>query len=99
MSKEPAWIDISVKLAGVSYSLSVSPSEKITVMSVVQELNTAYDQLRQDYADKVPRADLLAMLLLTRSTKLQELELNADTGRIDQRLEALDRLLDNALMR
>ena len=101
MPKESVtWKDLDLYLAGVKYSVSVlNAAEEALVLSVAEDLNSAYDKMRQEYADKVSRAALLAMLLLTRASQLREAQTLADTSVLQARLEALDHVLDTALAR
>lgn len=99
MSHKPASKELSVELAGVKLSLTVSPSEEIAVLAAVEELNGSYEDMRRQFANKVSRTDLLSMLLLTRATRLQELQDTRQNTSLDARLERLNGLLDKTLTR
>ena len=95
-----AKISLKVNIAGRSYPLTINESEKQGVLSAVENINSAIDHLKKNYAVKDPQ-DLIAMTALQLIIKKDSNQKSADNadldlGPIDQALKSISDQLDAA---
>lgn len=95
-----AKISLKVNIAGRSYPLTINENEKQGVLSAVENINSAIEHLKKNYAVKDPQ-DLIAMTalqLIIKKDSNQNSSNNTaqDLGPIDQALQSLSKQLDEA---
>ena len=95
-----AKISLKVNIAGRSYPLTIYEREKQGVLSAVENINSAIEHLKKNYAVKDPQ-DLIAMTalqLIIKKDSNQKSSSNTaqDLGPIDQALQSLSNQLDEA---
>ena len=95
-----AKISLKVNIAGRSYPLTINENEKEGVLAAVENINSAIEHLKKNYAVKDPQ-DLIAMTalqLIIKKDSNQNLSNNTaqDLGPIDQARQALSKQLDEA---
>jgi cell division protein ZapA (FtsZ GTPase activity inhibitor) len=86
--------NISVVLAGRTYPVLVKPDEVSRVQAINQRLTQELSDLQSRYSNQLNNQDLLAMLLLTYANRLEEEQLKNDLSPVQERVEAIEQLLE-----
>lgn len=90
---------ITVVIAGRPYPLRVSEADEAGLRRMVAEINAKYNQFQVKFANR-DKQDFLVMTLLTYAGELRTLQqaTNNEVGsELDNRLDALEALLDGML--
>lgn len=88
--------NITIYIDDRPYSLKVNVSEEAMIRQVVDEVNTKLKRFQQAYKSR-DKKDLLSMTLLTYAVETAKFNNTQTPAAIDERLDALNDLLDNAL--
>lgn len=86
--------NISVVLAGRTYPVLVKPEEVDRVQAINQRLTQELSELQSRYSNQLNTQDLLAMLLLTYADRLAEEQTKADLSSVEERIVAIEQLLE-----
>jgi len=95
MAKENAY-NIQVEIADRNYPLTVNNEEQASVVELAKQLNLEINEMHSRYANKLSKQDVLAMLLLTYAKKLKDLETVSNAPQLEEKLDALYLLLEEA---
>jgi cell division protein ZapA (FtsZ GTPase activity inhibitor) len=87
---------INVEVAGRSYPVFVSEEEEMTVRDLAANLNLEIEDLHKRYANKLSKADILAMLLLTYAKKHHDATASDAQNRLSDKLDELYLMLEEA---
>ena len=90
--------NITIHIDGRPYSLKVKTEEETMIRKVVDEVNNKLKNFQQAYKQR-DKKDLLSMTLLTYAVQTAKFNNTKTPEAIDERLDALNDLLDNALNR
>jgi cell division protein ZapA (FtsZ GTPase activity inhibitor) len=88
--------NITIYIDERPYSLKVKAEEELMIRKVVDEVNEKIKHFQQVYKQR-DKKDLLSMTLLTYAVETAKFNNNQTPKAIDERLSALNDLLDNAL--
>ncbi len=88
--------NITIYIDERPYSLKVNVSEEAMIRSVVDEVNTKLKNFQKAYKNR-DKKDLLSMTLLTYAVETAKFNNNQTPTAIDERLNILNDLLDEAL--
>ncbi|MFK7950412.1 MAG: cell division protein ZapA [Saprospiraceae bacterium] len=88
--------NITIYIDDRPYSLKVNVNEEVMIRDVVDEVNIKLKRFQKAYKSR-DKKDLLSMTLLTYAVETAKLNNTQTPKAIDERLDALNDLLDNAL--
>jgi cell division protein ZapA (FtsZ GTPase activity inhibitor) len=88
--------NITIYIDERPYSLKVKLDEEAMIRKVVDEVNEKMKHFQQTYKQR-DKKDLLSMTLLTYAVETAKFSNTQTSQVIDERLDALNDLLDNAL--
>lgn len=88
--------NITIYIDERPYSLKVKAEEEVMIRKVVDEVNEKMKHFQQVYKQR-DKKDLLSMTLLTYAVETAKFNNTQTPEAIDERLDALNDLLDNAL--
>lgn len=84
-------------IEGRTYPLKVSEEDAASMLKIVEEVNESLKSLHVSYPQK-DRQDCMAMALLTYAVKLYESRADSLSPDIQEKLEVMDRLLDEVMV-
>lgn len=88
--------NITIYIDDRPYSLKVKLEEEAMIRKVVDDVNAKMKHFQQTYKQR-DKKDLLSMTLLTYAVEMAKFNNTQTPEAIDERLETLNDLLDNAL--
>jgi len=91
--------NIKINIAGRDYPMYATEQESEILGIIESEIGAEYDRLQQRYGSKLGKQDLLAMLLITYAKQLHDVKEVQNLDEIAQKLEQIDRYLDQTLER
>jgi cell division protein ZapA (FtsZ GTPase activity inhibitor) len=89
--------NIDIELAGKSYPVLVEKEEKTMLLDLAKQINDEISDMQRRYSNKLNKQDILSMLLLTYAKKFKDLENNFELNKIDEKIDTLYLMLDNAI--
>lgn len=84
-------------IEGRTYPLKVNEEDAVSMLKIVEEVNESLKSLHVSYPQK-DRQDCMAMALLTYAVKLYESRADSLSPDIQEKLEVMDRLLDEVVL-
>ena len=84
-------------IEGRTYPLKVNEEDVSSMLKIVEEVNESLKSLHVSYPQK-DRQDCMAMALLTYAVKLYESRADSLSPDIQEKLEVMDRLLDEVMV-
>lgn len=84
-------------IEGRTYPLKVNEEDAVSMLKIVEEVNESLKSLHVSYPQK-DRQDCMAMALLTYAVKLYESRADSLSPDIQEKLEVMDRLLDEVML-
>lgn len=84
-------------IEGRTYPLKVNEEDAASMLKIVEEVNESLKSLHVSYPQK-DRQDCMAMALLTYAVKLYESRADSLSPDIQEKLEVMDRLLDEVMV-
>lgn len=84
-------------IEGRTYPLKVNEEDAASMLKIVEEVNESLKSLHVSYPQK-DRQDCMAMALLTYAVKLYESRVDSLSPDIQEKLEVMDRLLDEVML-
>lgn len=87
---------VSVTLAGRTYPVISTIDEEVIIRQINVELNEEITTMQKQYANKLNKQDILAMLLLNYAKKLHEVNQKQDMTAIENRVINIKNILDQA---
>ncbi len=84
-------------IEGRTYPLKVNEEDAASMLKIVEEVNESLKSLHVSYPQK-DRQDCMAMALLTYAVKLYESRADSLSPDIQEKLEVMDRLLDEVVL-
>ncbi len=84
-------------IEGRTYPLKVNEEDAASMLKIVEEVNESLKSLHVSYPQK-DRQDCMAMALLTYAVKLYESRADSLSPDIQEKLEVMDRLLDEVML-
>lgn len=84
-------------IEGRTYPLKVNEEDAVSMLKIVEEVNESLKSLHVSYPQK-DRQDCMAMALLTYAVKLYESRADSLSPDIQEKLEVMDRLLDEVIL-
>lgn len=84
-------------IEGRTYPLKVNEEDAASMQKIVEEVNESLKSLHVSYPQK-DRQDCMAMALLTYAVKLYESRADSLSPDIQEKLEVMDRLLDEVVL-
>lgn len=84
-------------IEGRTYPLKVNEEDAASMQKIVEEVNESLKSLHVSYPQK-DRQDCMAMALLTYAVKLYESRADSLSPDIQEKLEVMDRLLDEVIL-
>ncbi len=84
-------------IEGRTYPLKVNEEDAASMLKIVEEVNESLKSLHVSYPQK-DRQDCMAMALLTYAVKLYESRADSLSPDIQEKLEVMDRLLDDVML-
>jgi len=91
--------NIKVHIAGREYPIYATEEEAKVLGAIEKEIGAEFDRLQQRYVNQLGKQDILSMLLITYVKQLHEVREVQNLDEIDQRLEQIERYLDQTLQR
>jgi len=88
---------LQVMIEGRTYPLKVNEEDAASMLKIVEEVNESLKSLHVSYPQK-DRQDCMAMALLTYAVKLYESRADSLSPDIQEKLEVMDRLLDEVIL-
>ena len=88
--------NIDIELAGKSYPVLVEKEEETMLLDLAKQINDEISDMQRRYSNKLNKQDILSMLLLTYAKKFKDLENNFELNKIDEKIDTLYLMLDNA---
>lgn len=88
---------LQVMIEGRTYPLKVNEEDAASMLKIVEEVNESLKSLHVSYPQK-DRQDCMAMALLTYAVKLYESRADSLSPDIQEKLEVMDRLLDDVML-
>jgi cell division protein ZapA (FtsZ GTPase activity inhibitor) len=88
---------LQVMIEGRTYPLKVNEEDAASMLKIVEEVNESLKSLHVSYPQK-DRQDCMAMALLTYAVKLYESRADSLSPDIQEKLEVMDRLLDEVML-
>jgi len=88
---------LQVMIEGRTYPLKVNEEDAASMQKIVEEVNESLKSLHVSYPQK-DRQDCMAMALLTYAVKLYESRADSLSPDIQEKLEVMDRLLDEVVL-
>ncbi|HNR09078.1 MAG TPA: cell division protein ZapA [Saprospiraceae bacterium] len=88
---------LQVMIEGRTYPLKVNEEDAASMLKIVEEVNESLKSLHVSYPQK-DRQDCMAMALLTYAVKLYESRADSLSPDIQEKLEVMDRLLDEVVL-
>ena len=88
--------NISVTLAGRTYPIVATIDEEETIKQINGQLDKEFTTMRQQYANKLNKQDILAMMLFTYARKLHDSQKELDTRGVESRINAIENILEQA---
>ena len=89
-------IEIEIEIAGKTYPVLVEKEEEALIFNLAEQLNDEINDLQRRYGNKLNKQDILSMLLFTYAKKFIDLENNSKNNKIDEKIDTLYLMLDNA---
>jgi len=89
--------NIDIELAGKSYPVLVEKEEETMLLDLAKQINDEISDMQRRYGNKLNKQDILSMLLLTYAKKFKDLENNFELNKIDEKIDTLYLMLDNAI--
>jgi cell division protein ZapA len=89
--------NIDIELAGKSYPVLVEKEEETMLLDLAKQINDEISDMQRRYSNKLNKQDILSMLLLTYAKKFKDLENNFELNKIDEKIDTLYLMLDNAI--
>ncbi len=89
--------NIEIEIAGKSYPVLVEKEEEALIFNLAEQLNDEISDLQRRYGNKLNKQDFLSMLLFTYAKKFKDIENNSKNNKIDEKIDTLYLMLDNAL--
>jgi cell division protein ZapA len=89
--------NVDIELAGKSYPVLVEKEEETMLLDLVKQINDEITDMQRRYGSKLNKQDILSMLLLTYAKKFKDLENNFELNKIDEKINTLYLMLDNAI--
>jgi hypothetical protein len=74
----------------------VEKEEEALIFNLAEQLNDEISDLQRRYGNKLNKQDILSMLLFTYAKKFIDLENNSKNNKIDEKIDTLYLMLDNA---
>lgn len=87
---------INVEVAGRNYPIFVTKEEEEIVMQLAENLNLEIEDLHKRYANKLGKAEILTMLLLTYAKKHHDAIASKAESRLSHKLDELYLMLEEA---
>lgn len=84
-------------IEGRTYPLKVNEEDAASMLKIVEEVNESLKSLHVSYPQK-DRQDCMAMALLTYAVKLYESRADSLSPDIQEKLEVMERLLDEVML-
>ncbi len=88
---------LQVMIEGRTYPLKVNEEDAASMLKIVEEVNESLKSLHVSYPQK-DRQDCMAMALLTYAVKLYESRADSLSPDIQEKLEVMERLLDEVML-
>ncbi len=91
--------NISVTLAGRTYPIVATADEEEIIREINSQLGKEFSDLQQQYASKLNKQDILAILLFTYAKKLHDTTETHDISGVENRIIAIENILEQAFQK